>query len=215
MSNKYSGTKKILRGVQYTFDALIYYAIQMTEEIRVSISGTPLFFAKNGDEFLLSNSGTYVFDRDTTVMVSYVDTTLSEPILLSDDTQAEVDIPEYTWVSIFQVASPGTYVDATFNLDYVAGFRSTLILNERYAPSSASVRLRIGDDIVYTKTIYAPSDKSSYQMWYAADSAEFNHTIYTGDIVRLEVYWSDSDSLAMLESAGGDSVNGELTLTIS
>lgn len=136
------------------------------------------------------------------------------PVLYTDSSQYSGSITEASWIPIFQVTATETSTSATCDLDYTAGFRASWSTSGVYYPSSASIRLTIAGTVVYSGTISSPNP-SSYSMWLKTATSSFTHTITNGDVIKLEVYWTDASSLALFESAVGDSVNGEFQLRVT
>lgn len=148
------------------------------------------------------------------VMVTAEAVPIVPPLIYTDTSQLEATTPEATWTPIFQITATQTDIDAVCQLDYTAGFSASWSTSGVYYPSSASIRLTIGGTVVYTDTIASPNP-DSYSMWLKTATANFTQTITTGDLIKLEVYWTDANSLAGFGSSTADSINGDLQLTVN
>lgn len=188
----------LINGSQVATTANYSYTPSVTGETELTI-------------IVVDSDGRKAYDS---VLVTAESAPIVQDLIYTDNTQLESIIAESTWTPVLQVTADQTVVNAPCILDYSAGFTATLTVNQRYKPNTISLRLTINGVSVYTDTMYAPSNLSSRQSWLKVGHSEFTSTVNSGDIIRLEAYWTDTDSLARLDSSAYGAINGELQFIV-
>lgn len=169
MSFSYSGSTKVTRGVQKVFSDSTYYSFKTTEECRISVDGMPLVFVGAGEEFIIKVGAVYIFDRTTTIMLSYPEAdavvpptweakvTTDNAIYASTGFTTLVTIPVFDELTSYDLYASVAYWKvsaATITMKVVVG-ATTLATVDVYCPTSQYTILSINE--AKTTTIAANS----------------------------------------------------------
>lgn len=98
----YSGSQDITGCTITSWTDDTYYSFKLTEDCKLSISGTPAINARVGDEFVIQMNEPYIFDRETKVMLAYPDpteesTTLDKYSVTSDTSVLVTTSSDLLW----------------------------------------------------------------------------------------------------------------------
>jgi len=176
MSFSYSGSVDVSRGIAKVFMDETYYSFQTTEKCRIGVDGQPLVWFKDGEEFIIKLGATYIFDRDTTISLSYPISTVLAPTTYEAENSAT--IPFYS-TSGYGAACAISIVDALTAYTVVG----RLVYNNSNN-SSQSVTIRI----IYDSTILASQTQTvpaSSTLFFYINKA-LTTTIPANKTVRLE-----------------------------
>lgn len=115
MAFSYSGSVLVSRGMSKVFSDDTYYSFKTTEKCRIGVDGDPLVWVKSEEEFIIKVGATYMFDRDSKLLLSYpvvdnaVDPNLWEKQSTSHITENSTLMREYdTTAYHVTVAKTGT-----------------------------------------------------------------------------------------------------------
>ena len=138
---------------------------------------------------------------------------IQQPIIYADTSQFSGEVPEAVWTPIFSVTATKAAVNASCKMDLSAGVGSSAKSPPlEFLPSSASIRAIVGGSVIYSGTMYPPANAASWQPWLHIATKTFTRTINIGDVMKVEVSWSDTDSIASLYSSCNDCINGDFQI---
>lgn len=178
MAFSYSGSVDVSRGIAKVFTNSTYYSFQLTEACRIGIDGNPLVNFKSGDEFIIQVDSTYIFDRDTTISLSYP---ASDPV--ADFNEAVYALPFSS--SNLSTSEWQPVRTLTLDRDFSSyDIFATIMLEDGYGGRSSYLRVRRGSSILALQSIYITDIDPQYEAYQIKSSS--TTPIYKDDVLFLE-----------------------------
>lgn len=164
------------------------------------------------NDILLIVTDTEGRKADTTSTIA-VNEFVPEQNIYQDSSQFSGATTKNGWTDIFYIQADVDTPNASNAVQFTAGFRANHILStDTWRPSSLNFRIRINDVDQWTGT-WNVSYLGYFYYWLINENATFALPIVSGDIIQLQVNWTDASDFAFVESACSGCVNGDFQMT--